>query len=67
MLNYDLSAIRPAWQAMPHYLAKAKSNHIFRISETGSLQIIPPTQDYVITIPAEDARDLAIWILLQLK
>jgi hypothetical protein len=64
--KYDLRAINWAQPEKPHFLAKSRDNKlIYRKDEAGNFLIISEDQTVFTELSAENARDLALWLLIQ--
>lgn len=63
--KYVTGLIEPASQKKPHYLSRSLDGKlIMRRDEAGGFVLLAHNQETLVEIPAGDARDFALWILL---
>lgn len=64
-MKYDTTRIEPAAQRRPHYMSRSLDGKlIMRRDEAGDFILMAHDQETLVEIPAGDARDFALWILL---
>ena len=64
--KYDLRAIDWARPEKPHFLARSRDNKlVYRKDELGNFLIISEDQTVFTELSKENARDLALWLLIQ--
>ena len=63
--KYVTGLIEPAAQRKPHYMSRSMDGKlIMRRDEVGDFILMAHDQETLVEIPAGDARDFALWILL---
>lgn len=63
--KYDVRAIPLAHQKEPHFLSCSRDGKlIMRRDEAGNYLLFANDQETVVEIPAADARDFALWVMM---
>jgi hypothetical protein len=63
--KYCIEAIQLAHPGKPHHLVRSSDSQlIMRRCENGNFMLFAYNQEIVVEIPAKDAKDFALWILL---